>query len=233
MLLTSDRGLTQESSGKTLVLGNRVPRDWFWFQGLGVSNQGYGDDPYHTIAFDIALRRGGVEDYNLMSYSSVLPAAAYGNILKAEVGQDGSIPRPANIDVTPGSVLEVIMAARSMTVPAGRTFAVATGLGLRWAANPKTPETLRNGYVVVYDKSYEMAESKAAAQAEARTGLEASLQHILDIRELVPYGPSSEPDIVILASHVDNADGSEPLYATQLTGIGCHGYLYPHLDSSN
>ncbi len=211
------------------VYGNRVPRNWFWFQGLGVSDSGYGDDPYETFAYDLALKRGGIEDYNVIPYTSVVPKAAYGNILGPEPAADGTIARPASVAVTPGSVLEVIMSQEGMTVPAGETWTIATGLGLAWAAEPGSPDALRNGYAAEYVFHDEKKTSIAEAEGAARRAIEAALDHELSSRGLVPYAGEPGRTLVVLANAVDNATGAGPRYVTQITGIGCYGYVFPPL----
>jgi len=76
-----------------LIIGTRVPYEYFIVQGSGESDLGY-----HPGAFDITLEKaGGVQDYNHINYSSVLPKDAL------------RIPfPPKNYD--PGAVLESITA---------------------------------------------------------------------------------------------------------------------------
>ena len=59
-----------------LVLGNRIPRTYFCTAGFGQSSEGSGLDPFHTESFDAALRTAGIENYNVMTYSSVIPPEA-------------------------------------------------------------------------------------------------------------------------------------------------------------
>jgi arginine decarboxylase len=213
-----------------LVFGNRVPRNWYWFQGLGTSDKGYGSNPYETFAYDSALNKGGIEDYNVVPYTSVLPRIAHGNVLRGPTLADGTIARPREVAMTPGSVLEVIMSPQGMTVAPGKTGTVATGLGIMWAAERATPDTLRNGYAAEYEIAYPDAVDKAKAEQAARSAVEESLQHELKIRGLVPFrrpdDPAGRPEVVILASHVENTT-QKPLFAYQITGIGCYGYLFP------
>lgn len=55
-----------------LIIGTRIPYEYFIVQGSGESDLGY-----HPGAFDIALEKaGGVQDYNHVTYSSVLPKDA-------------------------------------------------------------------------------------------------------------------------------------------------------------
>lgn len=74
-----------------LVLGNRIPRDYFLTRGTGESNI-----TIHAGSYHLALRSAGIEQYNIITYSSILPGIAR------------EISRPKNI--IHGSVVESIMA---------------------------------------------------------------------------------------------------------------------------
>jgi|SRR3989338_272363 len=55
-----------------LIIGARVPYQYFIVQGSGESDSGY-----HPGAYDIALENaGGIQDYNHITYSSILPKDA-------------------------------------------------------------------------------------------------------------------------------------------------------------
>lgn len=55
-----------------MIIGTRVPYEYFVVKGSGESDNGY-----HPGAFDIALEKaGGVQDYNHVVYSSILPKDA-------------------------------------------------------------------------------------------------------------------------------------------------------------
>ncbi len=55
-----------------LIIGTRVPYEYFVVQGSGESDLGY-----HPGAYDVALEKaGGVQDYNHVTYSSILPKEA-------------------------------------------------------------------------------------------------------------------------------------------------------------
>ena len=218
-------------AGTSLTFGNRIPRSWFWFQGLGVTEQGYGKKPHEPFAFDLALRKGGIEDYNVMTYSSVVPRISYGNISAPNPAADGTISRPDSINVTPGSVLEVIMSQQSITVPAGQTWTTSTGLGLQWAAEAGSRDTLRNGYLATYVELNKFRTRTGVAERAARVAIKTALGHGLGIRDLVPFAEEEEPTIVVLASRVDNTSGIGPLFATQITGLACYDYVFPIVGS--
>ena len=55
-----------------LIIGTRVPHEYFVVQGSGESDFGY-----HPGAYDVALEKaGGVHNFNHITYSSILPETA-------------------------------------------------------------------------------------------------------------------------------------------------------------
>jgi len=76
---------------KKILLGNRIPRDFFVTSGIGES-----DITIHAGSFHLALKDAGIEKYNIINYSSILPGTAT------------KIERPDNL--VHGSVMETIMA---------------------------------------------------------------------------------------------------------------------------
>ncbi len=76
---------------KNLVIGNRIPKDYFVTTGYGES-----DITVHAGSYHLALKSAGIEMANIMTYSSILPGIA------------NEIPKP--VLVTHGAVVESIMA---------------------------------------------------------------------------------------------------------------------------
>lgn len=74
-----------------LVIGNRIPKDYFITKGTGES-----DIAVHAGSYHLALKSAGIEMANIMTYSSILPAIA------------NKTEKPDNI--VHGSVMETIMA---------------------------------------------------------------------------------------------------------------------------
>ena len=72
-----------------LIIGNRIPKDYFITKGTGQS-----DLTVHAGSYHLALKEAGVEMCNIMTYSSILPAIAT------------EIPRPKQL--VHGSVMESI-----------------------------------------------------------------------------------------------------------------------------
>ncbi len=77
-----------------LVIGNRIPKDYFITQGTGES-----DITVHAGSYHLALKKAGIEMSNIMTYSSILPAIAT------------EIPKPE--ELVHGAVMESIFAVAS------------------------------------------------------------------------------------------------------------------------
>jgi arginine decarboxylase len=52
-------------------IGCRIPKQYFWVIGWGESDVGI-----ETGSYDAALHKAGIENYNIMLYTSVLPPEA-------------------------------------------------------------------------------------------------------------------------------------------------------------
>ena len=61
---------------KELILGNRVPYEYFITSGSGQSNVGSEGLPYETGSYDQALTKAGIENANIVEYTSVIPTGA-------------------------------------------------------------------------------------------------------------------------------------------------------------
>jgi pyruvoyl-dependent arginine decarboxylase (PvlArgDC) len=98
-------------SSPHLEIGCRIPKDYFWVIGWGESDVGI-----ETGSYDAALTMAGIENFNVMLYTSVLPPEAV---------ELGHLP-----DIHHGSVLE----SRS---PQGRRSSIPFGdLGVHAIAIP-------------------------------------------------------------------------------------------------
>jgi arginine decarboxylase len=56
-----------------LILGNRVPYEYFITKGKGESNAGSTFLPYETGSYDAALNDAGIQNCNVIEYTSVMP----------------------------------------------------------------------------------------------------------------------------------------------------------------
>jgi arginine decarboxylase len=61
---------------KDLILGNRVPYEYFITSGSGESNVGSDGLPYETGSYDEALTKAGIQNANIIEYTSVIPTQA-------------------------------------------------------------------------------------------------------------------------------------------------------------
>ncbi|CAL8463045.1 g2579 [Coccomyxa elongata] len=68
--------ITLQGGGQGLLLGFRVPKDYFLATGAGDTNEGGGTDPWETGSYDLALEEAHIEDFNVVAYTSVIPAEA-------------------------------------------------------------------------------------------------------------------------------------------------------------
>lgn len=85
-------------------IGCRIPREYFWVIGWGESDVGI-----ETGSYDAALHMAGIENYNVMLYTSVLPP---------ETVELAHLP-----EIHHGSVLEGIIAMQSTDKPGTRITA--------------------------------------------------------------------------------------------------------------
>jgi arginine decarboxylase len=56
-----------------LILGNRVPYEYFITKGKGESDAGSKFLPYETGSYDAALYEAGIQNCNIIEYTSVMP----------------------------------------------------------------------------------------------------------------------------------------------------------------
>ena len=56
-----------------MIISNRVPYEYFMTTGKGNSNAGSEGLPFETGSYDAALNDAGIENANIMEYTSVIP----------------------------------------------------------------------------------------------------------------------------------------------------------------
>jgi len=81
------------------LLGNRLPYEYFITQGKGESNAGSKGLPYETGSYDAALFNAGIQNTNVIEYTSVMPTES------KEISREDGIKR-----LQWGEVLECIKA---------------------------------------------------------------------------------------------------------------------------
>lgn len=57
-------------------IANRIPKRYVVVAGSGQSNFGPGTDPWETASYDLALCDAGIENCNIVKYTSVIPPEA-------------------------------------------------------------------------------------------------------------------------------------------------------------
>jgi pyruvoyl-dependent arginine decarboxylase len=87
---------------KNIILGNRVPYEYFITFGSGQSNAGSEGLPYETGSYDAALTKAGIQNANIIEYTSVIPTGAI------EIPKEEGLKR-----LQWGEVLECIKAQRN------------------------------------------------------------------------------------------------------------------------
>jgi arginine decarboxylase len=93
--LKSKDGQKEMVLNQNVVIGNRIPKDYFLTIGHGES-----DITVHAGSYHLALKDAGIEMCNIMTYSSIMPSIAT------------EIERP---QMTHGEVMESIMAVAHST----------------------------------------------------------------------------------------------------------------------
>jgi len=122
---------------QNLLVGCKIPKDYFITKGKGQSNIAI-----HAGSYHFALKDAGIEVCNIMTYSSVLPAVAT------------EIEKP--LKLVHGSVMETIMAAAHAEKGKNATAGVIYG----WLYNKETQEKY-GGLVCEYHGQLSEKEAKS------------------------------------------------------------------------
>lgn len=192
-----------------LVLGNRIPRTYFCTAGFGQSREGSGLDPFHTESFDAALRTAGIENYNVMTYSSVIPPEAE------------EIPREVGLaTIHHGSVVESIMATASAT----KGHVVVAAVGRIRVYDDQG--VYIGGFAAEFKNSYAAGQVRVAEQ-EARRSIAQSLGNIFERRYRgLGYRYTVEP-LAMASGMIDEQ------YGTAIAALCWISYIYPVLGESS
>ena len=164
--------LIAASAAAETLTGPRIPTAYFATTGTGQSDDGIPPDPYETFSYDLALLAAGIEDFNVMYYTSVIPPESY------EVPLTDELKR----HFRHGSILETIMAkaggvkGETVVAAVGRVWAVDSG------GNPV------GGYAAEYEFVYAAEIDRAMAEKHAKAHIDKSLDHELKIRNLTRSG---------------------------------------------
>lgn len=114
---------------RSLLIGNRIPKDFFITTGIGQS-----DITIHAGSYHLALRDAGIEECNIVTYSSILPSIAT------------EIEKQCNL--VHGSVMETIMAHAN----AKKGQRATAGIIFGWLYDRQTGEK-HGGLVCEYNGS--------------------------------------------------------------------------------
>ncbi|MEK6950667.1 MAG: pyruvoyl-dependent arginine decarboxylase [Nanoarchaeota archaeon] len=136
----------EQGAESSILLGNRIPKDFFITEGSGES-----DITVHAGSYHLALKDAGIECYNILTYSSILPAIAT------------QVEKPAHY--VHGSVAETIMAAASST----KGIRATAGIIFGWLYDKVTGKKY-GGLVCEYNG--------AETEEEAGNSLRASLKEL-------------------------------------------------------
>jgi len=104
---------------KSLLVGNRIPKNFFLTSGAGES-----DITVHAGSYHLALKEAGIERCNIVTYSSILPSIAT------------EVEKPAQEEMIHGSVMETIMACTDVL----KGEMATAGLIIGWLYDKKTDE---------------------------------------------------------------------------------------------
>lgn len=135
---TSLQSMVEKSS---ILIGNRVPKDFFVTSGTGES-----DITIHAGSYHLALLNANIEHLNIMTYSSILPGIA---------NKTNYNPRK----IPHGAVLETICACRSVEKGQRATAAIIWG----WLYDKKTGEKY-GGLVCEYSDTGTECEAKTSLE---------------------------------------------------------------------
>ena len=116
---------------KRVLVGNRIPKDYFVTKGKGES-----DITIHAGSYHLALKEAGIERCNIITYSSILPAIAT------------EVDKPDPNELVHGSVMETIMATANSKKGTRATAGIIYG----WLFNKQTGEKY-GGLVCEYNGS--------------------------------------------------------------------------------
>ena len=182
--------------------GPKIPKAYIATTGTGQSDDGILRDPYHEVfSYDLALLEAGIENFNVVYYTSILPPESY------------EIPlNSVRKSFHHGAVLEAIMAKAGGV----KGDTVAAGIGRVWAVDVdgKSIGGLVEEYEYVYSqKKIDMETAKKDAIAQ----LTRSLDHALTIRGLKQKG---EMKFNVTSVYI------EKKYGVALAALGFIDFIY-------
>jgi arginine decarboxylase len=191
-----------------LVLGNRIPYEYFVTMGHNDTDLGPGDDPWETGSYDLALMNASIENFNVLKYTSVLP------------------PESREINLSEareyfhhGAAIETIMS--DLNGVQGDTL--CTGVGRIWVNN--LDGSLVGGFAAEYKKRYEnQTIPEEDARSAAKDALHTSLMGEVNRRYNASEYQFSEPTYAIDYLPVQKK------YGTSLVALCWINYIFPQTE---
>ncbi|WP_367139639.1 pyruvoyl-dependent arginine decarboxylase [Saccharothrix sp. HUAS TT1] len=179
---------------------NRIPGLFFRTTGIGDTDEGSGDNPWETGSYDYALINAGIANFNILEYTSVLPAEAR------------AIPlAEAKKHFHHGSVLECIMAH----VNGKKNDILTAGVGSVHVWD-KQEHRYIGGYACEYTRK--TTGSTAAKEKEkAEAGLTNDLKNLLKRR--YPNNDTAKRYIYDFPEHLVTSVEVKKTYGTALASL--------------
>lgn len=154
---------------KNILIGNRIPKDFFVSKGKGESNI-----TVHAGSYHLALKDAGIECYNHMCYSSILPGIAI------------EVLKPKNY--IHGSVAETITAAAN----AQRGKRATAGIIYGWLFNRKTNQKY-GGLVCEYNGNFSEEQAGKSLRASLNELYTHGFEEDYELKEIKLYTNSIVP----------------------------------------
>lgn len=136
---------------KFITIGSRIPYEYFMTKGKGESDAGSKGLPFETGSYDAALTDAGIEDANIVKYTSVMPTGA------KDIGKTQGLKR-----LRWGEALECIMAQNNGKK--GETISAAVMTNNVYDKNNK----FLGGFAVEYAGSLEKEEVEKSLLVSVR-----------------------------------------------------------------
>ena len=162
------KALAVEQS-QSLLMGCRVPKDFFVTTGKGES-----DITIHAGSYHLALKQAGIEMCNIMCYSSILPAVAT------------EIEKPK--ELLHGQVMETITAVSHSEDGSRATAGITYG----WLIDKETGEKF-GGLVCEHNGSYTIEEIQERLQASLEELYYNGFSERFDLRDIRVITETIEP----------------------------------------
>jgi pyruvoyl-dependent arginine decarboxylase len=151
----------------SIVLGNRVPYEYFVTKGRGESDAGSQGLKYETGSYDQALTEAGIENCNIVEYTSVIPTVA------KEISREEGLRR-----LQWGEVLECIKAQTNGAKGSFISSAVMTiyvyDRNRQWLG----------GFAVEYSNTMKQKSSEEEEKKRIETSLSESIKELIERRGL-------------------------------------------------